>query len=219
MKPHCHSYILRLVSLTFFALACSTLYAKEKMSYSGYSGGMMVHSGYVFGGESTPLSQGVAVSEAIPMSGFPIGLGGAVRFCFGDYLRIGTEGYSSTLSYNKNASYSRIGWGGLLADCAFRFKEKHLLYVGLTVGGGSCKNLTLMHDTEADWEVEENTSYRKYAFMALDPFVGYEYALTSRIHLIFKLDYLFNVSNPQPDFCTGPRLYVGFMFCREPHKG
>lgn len=185
------------------------------MAYSGYSGGMMLHSGYIFGGKSMPQVGGVSVGDVINMSGFPFGLGGAVRFCFGDYLRIGTEGYSTTLNYNKNASYSRVGWGGLLADCAFRFKDKHLLFVGLTVGGGSSKNLTLMSDTKSDWEVEENTSYRKYAFMALDPFLGYEYSLTPKIHLIFKLDYLLNVSNPQPDFCTGPRVYVGFMFCRE----
>lgn len=215
MKNPSSMCVLRLCCLVLLLLPCRSLHAKGKMAYSGYSGGMMLHSGYVFGGESMPLSGGTPVGEVIPMKGFPFGLGGAVRFCFGDYLRIGTEGYSTTLNYNKNASYSRVGWGGLLADCAFRFKDKHLLFVGLTVGGGSSKNLTLMSDTKSDWEVEENTSYRKYAFMALDPFWGYEYSLTPKIHLIFKLDYLLNVSNPQPDFCTGPRVYVGFMFCRE----
>ena len=50
--------------------------------------------------------------------------------------------------------------------------------------------------------------------MAVAPFVGYEWAMTQKIHLVLKLDYLLNVTNPQPDFITGPRLYIGFMFCR-----
>lgn len=210
--------IVKLLFLLVFTVGCCSVHAKGKMAYNGYAGGMMFHTGYVFGGQSTPQQGGVAVGEPISMSGMPMGIGGALRFRFGDYLRIGTEGYSTTLNYNKNASYARVGWGGVLADCAFTIREKHLLFVGMTLGGGSCKNLTLTGETAEDWEVEQNTSYRKYAFMALAPFVGYEYSLTRRIHLICKLDYLLNVSNPQPDFCTGPRLYVGFMFCRGPKK-
>ena len=171
------------VSLLIFACAALALMpaaAENKMKYNGYSGGMMLHTGYVF---------------------------------FGKYLRVGTEGYSTTLYYGQKGSYATIGWGGLLADCAFT-KDRHTFFVGATVGGGAFRNLTLTEPMHHDWEVENNVSYRKYAFMAVTPFVGYEWAMTQKIHLALKLDYLLNVSNPQPDFITGPRLYIGFMFCR-----
>lgn len=211
--------LLKIVCISVLTLIVTSVHAKGKMSYNGYAGGMMLHTGYVFGGESTPMHNGTSIGDPIGMSGLPMGIGGAIRFCFGDYLRIGTEGYSTTLGYNHNASYSTIGWGGLLADCTFRVKEKHLLFVGVTVGGGSCKNLTLTDDTLVDWEVESYASFRKYGFMAVTPFLGYEYVVTPKIHLAFKVDYLLNVTNPQPDFCTGPRVYVGFFFCRGPKNG
>ena len=53
---------------------------------------------------------------------------------------------------------------------------------------------------------------RKYAFFAVAPFAGAEYALTDKVNLVAKIDWLLNVTNPQDDFTTGPRLYIGFMF-------
>ncbi len=203
------------VSLLIFACAALALMpaaAENKMKYNGYSGGMMLHTGYVFGGVSTPQHAGTVVATE-KMQGLPMGIGGAIRLNFGKYLRVGTEGYSTTLYYGQKGCYATIGWGGLLADCAFT-KDRHTFFVGATVGGGAFRNLTLTEPMHHDWEVENNVSYRKYAFMAVTPFVGYEWAMTQKIHLALKLDYLLNVSNPQPDFITGPRLYIGFMFCR-----
>lgn len=203
------------ISLLIFAcaaLAFMPAAAENKMKYNGYSGGMMLHTGYVFGGVSTPQHAGTVVATE-KMQGLPMGIGGAIRLNFGKYLRVGTEGYSTTLYYGQKGSYATIGWGGLLADCAFT-KDRHTFFVGANVGGGAFRNLTLTEPMHHDWEVENNVSYRKYAFMAVTPFVGYEWAMTQKIHLALKLDYLLNVSNPQPDFITGPRLYIGFMFCR-----
>lgn len=203
------------VSLLILACAAFALIpaaAENKMKYNGYSGGMMLHTGYVFGGVSTPQHAGTVVATE-KMQGLPMGIGGAIRLNFGKYLRVGTEGYSTTLYYGQKGGYATIGWGGLLADCAFT-KDRHTFFVGATVGGGAFRNLTLTEPMHHDWEVENNVSYRKYAFMAVTPFVGYEWAVTQKIHLALKLDYLLNVSNPQPDFITGPRLYIGFMFCR-----
>lgn len=204
--------IASLCVIGFLGLTVVSAGAENQMKYNGYSGGMMLHTGYVFGGQSTPQNGGALVATE-KMQGMPIGIGGAVRLNFGKYLRVGTEGYSTTLYYGQKGSYATIGWGGLLADCAFT-KDSHTFFVGATVGGGAFRNLTLTESMQQDWEVENNVSYRKYAFMAVTPFVGYEWAMTQKIHLVFKLDYLFNVTNPQPDFITGPRLYIGFMFCR-----
>ena len=87
-------------------------------------------------------------------------------------------------------------------------------YVGVTIGGGSAKNLILLNDTPNDFVVEnESASYRSYPFMAVDPFIGVEYKATRRLNLLLKVDYLMNVTNRQADFVTGPRIYFGFIFC------
>jgi hypothetical protein len=44
-----------------------------------------------------------------------------------------------------------------------------------------------------------------------------EYSLSDKMHLIFKIDYLMNLSNPQDDFVKGPRIYLGLMFHHTKH--
>ena len=55
--------------------------------------------------------------------------------------------------------------------------------------------------------------FAKTSFFVFDPYIALEYALTQRIHLIFKLDYMIAVHQQQFLTPSGPRLYVGFMFC------
>ena len=87
-------------------------------------------------------------------------------------------------------------------------------FIGVTVGGGGVKNITVLENTTNDYQLDDRTtSYRHYSFFALDPFVGMEYALTERIHLVLKADFLMNLSARQDDFVRGPRIYAGFMFC------
>ena len=179
---------------------------KGKMAYSGFSGGMLLHLGYVQSKNFT-FSNG----QTMQLKGLVFGLGGQARVHFGKYFRIGGEGYFSEHKY-KNGSYARIGWGGVLADCAFQI-GKFAPFVGGTFGGGSQQNLTNFSEPKNDYILDE-TSYRKYGFMCVVPFVGVEYGLSKRIHLVFKADYMFNVSNRQADFITGPRFYLGFTFCR-----
>jgi len=187
--------------------------ASSKMGYSGFSGGMMLHTGYVQSRELTFYNSNGNVREVTQLSGAPFGIGGAVRLHFGEHLRIGSEGYVSTLTYGENKSYSSVGWGGLLVDCAWHLNS-WTPFAGGTVGGGSVKNLTLLEPTPDDFVLENtSTSYRKYGFMALSPFVGVEYAMTEKMHLVIKIDYLLNLTNWQDDFTTGPRIYFGFMFC------
>ena len=61
-------------------------------------------------------------------------------------------------------------------------------------------------------QAEAARSYRKYGFAALAPFAGVEIPFGGKVNVVVKLDYLLNLSNPQDDFVTGPRLYLGFMF-------
>ncbi len=186
---------------------------KSPPAFSGYSGGMMVHSGYVSAGNVTftPPNGGVPVTAKI--SGLPLGIGGALKIHFGKHLRIGTEGYSSNLRYRKNGSYEHTGWGGLLVDGVLPL-DRWFPFAGLTIGGGGVKNVTVFQDTTGDFALDDGTtSYRKYTFMALAPFIGAEYALTTRVHLVLKADWLLDMTSRQSDFVRGPRVYFGFMFC------
>lgn len=185
----------------------------HKMAFSGYAGGMMIHTGYVSSDKFdyiSPDGETIAPGQA---KGAPVGIGGALKFSFGKHFRLGVEGYVSTLKYGKHKSYSSTGWGGLLVDWIWS-KNKWSWFIGGTIGGGRVRNIALLGEMPDDMVIENNnTSYRSYGFMALVPFIGAEYALTSKIHLVMKIDYLFNACNRQKDFVTGPRIYLGFMFC------
>lgn len=183
---------------------------KATMKYRGFSGGMMLHTGYVQSRAAAAIVSHGASHEIRP-DGAPFGIGGAIKFLFGKHLRIGTEGYVSTLGYGKNDSRAETGWGGILADCVWAI-GKWDIFMGGTVGGGSQTNITILSQIENDYIAEDCISYRKYGFAAIAPFFGAEYAVSPKANIVVKIDYLLNVSNPENDFVTGPRLYVGFMF-------
>ena len=183
---------------------------KHRMAYRGFIGGMMLHTGLVSSRDVAVTSLSGQV-QSVPVCGAPFGIGGAIRFMFGKHLRIGAEGYVSTLTYGQYRSHAETDWGGLLADCAWKV-GKCRLFVGGTVGGGSQTNTTILSPVADDYVAEENISYRKYGFLAVAPFVGVEYAASRKINIVLKADYLLNATNPQDDFVTGPRLYLGFMF-------
>ena len=73
----------------------STIVAQEKKSiFQGYSGGMMLHAGYLFGkNPSAVLPSG----ESISPQGMTTGIGGSLRINLWKHLRVGCEGYVSTM--------------------------------------------------------------------------------------------------------------------------
>lgn len=200
-------------------LTCIPLFAgdgngtRKAFSFSGYQGGMMVHSGYVRSGQCQFVSADGAQTYGMVMQGAPLGIGGALKLGFGEHLRVGAEGYVSNLYYGRYGSYSSTGWGGVLADCVWH-KGRWSWFAGGTIGGGGVKNVTLFDDMPLDFRLENGTaSYRHYGFMAIVPYAGVEFALTGRVHLTMKVDWMLNVTRRQADFVTGPRIYLGFMFC------
>lgn len=211
-------FIILLSIISIWTIIPLSLSAQEKqqpgspLAYNGFSGGMMLHAGWLWAGRTTlTTSQG----ESLPtqnVAGLAYGIGGSVRFHFGNHLRIGTEGYGTYMHYgNENTSKFSIGWGGVCFDYQFHAGRLHP-YAGVTVGGGSATNLTFLEHVDNDFITEDNVSYRKYGFMAVTPFIGIEYELNQRMRLTLKADWLMNVSNPQPDFPIGPRVYIGFCF-------
>ncbi|MDE6870744.1 MAG: hypothetical protein K2J62_01325 [Bacteroidales bacterium] len=203
-------------------LCCCTLWTgarengqQEKrgaFAYKGFIGGMMIHSGYVYSKNTTYMVAQTQEEYVVRAQGAPAGIGGAIKLMFGDHLRIGGEGYVSNLTYGPYRSHANMGWGGLLADAVWK-PGRWSFFAGGLVGGGSAKNITLLAHAGDDFVTEDRSvSYRKYGFMAVAPYVGVEYAISRRINLVLKIDYVMNVSNPQDDFVTGPRVFLGFMF-------
>lgn len=78
------------------------------------------------------------------------------------------------------------------------------------------------------WSPLENSYFNRRGFFAIAPFVGCDFALTDSFHLSLKADWLNCVtptapatpdspsaqtSSAQPAIPTGPRFYIGFIFC------
>ena len=186
--------------------------------YSGFSGGMMLHLGYLYGGAASgDGSWGVGRT----MSGGTMGIGGAARVHLWNHLRVGGEGFVSSMpvgmsNYAKvlqSGSYVRNSWGGVLADAYWQC-GKVWPFVGGTIGGGAQRSLYIIDGSQDDWQEEGRAVFNKQTYFMLDPYVGVEVLLTSHIHLTFRVDYVL------PIVCSGllepygVRGYVGFMFCR-----
>ena len=165
-----------------------------------FDGGMMLHTGYL-SARMAPLGY---VAD-----GVPTGIGGMMRFHLGRHLRVGGEGYVSTLKLMGNGSYVRMGWGGAVADLSVvwgRWKP----YVGIGIGGGNASSLLLFDGDDADWSLEPVAVLHNEPFMYLNPYLGVEYSLTRAVHLTCKVDRLSPLSG---DYIpTGARLYLGFIF-------
>ena len=194
-------------------LVLSSTLAQGGLKYRGFSGGMMVHTGYL---KSNSFDLQTIHGNYITTSkveGMPFGIGGAARLHFGKHLRVGGEGYVSNLRYGVKGTTSSLSWGGVLADCVWDL-GKLWPFVGVLVGGGAVEHIMLPDEPLNDFIAEANAAYREYSFMAVAPMVGVEYAMSEKIHLTLKMDYVINISNPQDDFTSGPRFFLGFMFYR-----
>lgn len=184
---------------------------KGAMAYGGFTGGMMLHCGYLTAGNVAFTASGTSEILSQKVAGVPVGLGGALKVAFGKYLRVGGEGYVTRLTYGRHKSHASIGWGGALVEGVLPFR-KCRLFAGAVIGGGSMRHITLFEDVSADFSTEGKVSYRKYGFMAVAPYIGADIPLTDKISLVVKADCLFNASRPQKDFPLGPKLFFGIMF-------
>ena len=185
--------------------------------FQGCSGGMMGHVGYLFG---HPADATLPTGEKISPQGMTYGLGGSMRVHLWKHLRVGMEGFSSTMKsgvsdqhdFLQDGSYIRTGWGGVIADACWRL-EKIWPYIGGSVGGGAMRTLSIVEGSQDDWLPEEMAVLHKQGFGYVNPYVGMDYCITKRIHATFRLDWMLAFSNEQLVFPTGPRLYIGIMFC------
>jgi hypothetical protein len=86
-------------------------------------------------------------------------------------------------------------------------------YIGASVGGGAMRSLYIVDGDESDWQPEVQSVFHKQSFGYVNPYVGMDYCITRRIHATFRLDWMLAFANKQLVYPTGPRLYIGIMFC------
>ncbi len=211
--------IKKIVSLTFVAVfSLAMAFAQQdslqinkeakKSLYRGYTGGMMVHLGYGYGGTLTPTGS----AQSFDVQGIQSGIGGRLVIALGDHFRVGSEGYVSTLNYGNHRS-AEIGWGGLTADYGWLL-GKVRPHVGLSVGGGSYGNKCTINEPTNDNQAGE-VVWHEYSVFLLTPYVGIEYQFTKKLALLVRADWITSPTanrNEFRDFSSGPRIHVGVMF-------
>lgn len=210
---------------------------KTTKVYTGFSGGMLLHGGYLFADNPTKVFSNTGLGSSdyvkgLPKSGLCFGLGGMLRVHFINHIHLGAEGYVSTMPLMGTGSNVRTGWGGAFTDFYANWGKVRPM-IGLSVGGGTMKRLYVPNqdpvkdpgDTPGE-STTYNSSYVKTPFFYMDPYVGLEIGLTNHIALMIRIDYMLpfgrtssgltNLGNDVKwsNFMTpsGPRLYVGVMF-------
>ena len=204
--------------------------------FTGFSGGMMLHGGYLFSDDPTKVFSNTGLGsmeyvKGLPKSGICYGLGGTLRVHMLNFIHLGAEGFVSTmpLAVMGTGSNVRTAWGGAMCDVYANWRNVRPL-VGLTVGGGSMKRLFVpdqapVAEGTPGNETNYNASYVKTPFFLLDPYIGLEIELTNHIALLIRLDYMLPFGHTKSNLVqnvnwsnfmtpSGPRLYVGVMFGR-----
>lgn len=195
----------KIILSSIFCLLCVCATSQDRKFIKGFSGGMMVHSGYQFGGDN-PFD--------LDISSPTFGIGGCAKLHHTKHFRSGFEGYFSTAPIRKDVqsgSHNKLFWTGVLADWFWQ-KGKFIPYVGTTFGGGMETSYYLFEGDKHDWEVEQKSVLHKQPFFAIDPYVGIEYAVGEALRLTLKADWLLAINSDGLNQPMGPRIYFGFIF-------
>lgn len=205
---------------------------KASEVFTGFSGGMMLHGGYLFADNPQKLFSNSGLGDKsyvreLPKRGFTFGLGGALRAHLINHIHLGAEGFVSTMPLMGTGSSVRSGWGGVLCDVYTDWGKVRPL-VGMTVGGGSMRRLFVPDGAETvDYATSDkiyyNASYTQTPFFFIDPYIGMEIGLNAHMALLIRIDYLLPFGKTSSSLTgdvnwskfmcpNGPRLYIGVMF-------
>ena len=179
-------------------------FAQENKFIKGFSGGMMVHTGYQYGCDN-PFG--------LDISSPTFGIGGCAKIHLTEHFRTGFEGYFSTAPIKKgvvSGSNNKLFWTGVLADWFWEC-GKFIPYIGTTLGGGTETSFFMFEGDKHDWELEEAVLH-KQPFFAIDPYVGVEYAVGKALRLTLKADWLPALNSDGLNKPMGPRVYFGLIF-------
>ncbi len=171
----------------------------------GFSGGMMVHTGYLSGYDN-PYNYDAA--------GATFGIGGVAKVHLSKHFRFCFEGYFSSMGLHENiqdGSFNKVFWTGLLGDWFWKIGKVYP-YIGATVGGGMETSFYIFEGDRHDWLPEPSAVFHKQPFLAVDPFVGVEYKVGEALRLTLKADWLLAFHSEGLNRPMGPRLYFGCIF-------
>ena len=194
-----------ILGILFSMGGVAAMSAQDQEVIKGFSGGMMVHSGYQYGCDN-PF--GLNISSPT------FGIGGCAKLHLSEHFRAGFEGYFSTAPIKRevvSGSHNKLFWTGLLADWFFQ-RGKVIPYVGAMLGGGMETSFFMFEGDKHDWVEEGRTVLHKQPFFAIDPYVGVEYAVGKALRLTLKADWLFALNADGLNEPMGPRVYFGFIF-------
>lgn len=195
--------ILTILLLAAGIMVCN---AQEKKVIKGFSGGMMAHTGYMFGGDNP---------YGYNPKGVTFGLGGCAKLHFTDHFRAGFEGYFSNVGLRKepfrSGSHNKVFWAGALADWFWKI-DRFTPFAGMGTGGGMETSCYILEGDKHDWLPEGPVIYRKQPFFYVDPYIGTEYKVGRALRLILKADWLLAISSEGLNRPQGPRLYFGVIF-------
>ena len=99
-----------IITLLSILLTLTSASAGNGKAIKGFSGGMMVHTGYLSGGDN-PFDYDAA--------GATFGIGGVAKLHLTKHFRAGFEGYFSNMGLKKDivdGSFNKVFWTGALAD-------------------------------------------------------------------------------------------------------
>lgn len=182
---------LRHFALIFFLISSLALNAQSNKKYK-LIGGMYLHSGYLDN-----------------INNLSYGLGGKLTFGLNNYFRIGTEGYGSNSNFKKDGSFYSIGWGGILGEFIFYNTNKTNLMAGLTIGGGTNKQMNI--DKLSDKVgMPDFVFWQEASTVIISPFISLEYSISEKANISMKFDYLISPNNKI--FNSGLRIYIGCLF-------
>lgn len=213
---------------------------KKKASeiFTGFSGGMMIHGGYLFADDPQKVFSNSGLGDKsyvrkLPTDGFTFGLGGALRMHLINHIHLGAEGFVSTMPLMGTGSNIRTGWGGALCDFYTQWGKVRPL-IGLTVGGGSMRRLFVPDKAESvDYaqadKIYYNASYTQTPFFFIDPYLGLEIGLNAHMAILIRADYLLPFGRTSSSLTedvkwsnfmspNGPRLSIGVMFGKYSNK-
>lgn len=181
--------------------------AKGNKVIKGFSGGMMAHTGYQWGGDNP---------YGYNPKGITFGIGGVARLHLTDHFRTGFEGYFSNVGLKKgvkDGSHNKVFWAGALADHYWNLGRLYP-YAGLSIGGGMETSCYIFDGDKHDWMPESSMVYRKQPFFAADPFIGCDFAVGEALRLTLKADWLLAINKEGLNKPLGPRIYFGVIFAR-----
>ena len=200
----------RFITTCILSICCVCATARQPEDtrlIKGFSGGMMVHTGYMYGNDC-PYAP-------IDINSATFGIGGVARLHLTKHFRAGFEGYFSNAPLTgglESGSYNKLFWTGALADWFWKAGERLYPYVGITVGGGMETAFYMFDGDKHSWTPKNEVLFHKQAFFAVDPFAGVEYQVGAALRLTLKADWLLAVNADGLNRPTGPRIYFGFIF-------